>query len=469
MRDQIDLAKSIILNTDSYKLSHWLQYPPAIRYMNSYIESRGGRWHRTVFYGLQAFLRQYLAKPVTREEIDLAGEFVKQHGLPFNRAGWMHILERHDGFLPLRIEAVREGTVLPTSLVLLQVRNTDPEVPWLTPYIETALLRSIWYPVAVATSSYMCKQIIRQYLDTTGTPEEIDFKLHDFGGRGVSSLESAGIGGSAHLLNFKGTDTISGVLFARENYDAIEFPGYSIPAVEHSVTTSWGPEREREAFAHVIDTFSGKMVAIVIDTYDTFQAIDCHVKALKEKIETFGGRLVLRPDSGNPVAMAASCLERLMNVFGYTVNAKGYKVLPDCVRMIYGDGIDETSIGDILRELTMRRISADNIAFGMGGALLQHLNRDTLKFVMKASAVSEDGQSWRPIFKSPVTDPGKRSKPGVLSLVRHSNGVYETVPRQELGNRQDLLEPVFENGKILRSQSFDDIRKLVNQEREQKA
>lgn len=466
MGQQTDLEKSIILNTDSYKLSHWLQYPPAIRYMNAYLESRGGRWHRTVFYGLQAFLRQYLVNPVTRHEIDLAEEFVSDHGLPFNRAGWMHILEKHNGFLPLRIEAVREGTVLPTSLVLVQVRNTDPAVPWLPTYIETALLRSIWYPVAVATSSYMCKQIIRQYLETTGTPEEIDFKLHDFGARGVSSLESAGIGGSAHLLNFKGTDTISGVVFARKHYDAVEFPGYSIPAGEHSVTTSWGKDSEQEAFAHIIDTFRGKMVAMVIDTYDAFQAIDVHVKALKEKIETFGGRVVLRPDSGNPVAMAASCLERLMNVFGYTVNSKGYKVLPDCVRLIYGDGINETSLGDILRELTMRRISADNIAFGMGGALLQHLNRDTLKFAMKASAISEDGKTWKPIFKDPLTDPGKKSKPGVLALIRHSNGAYETVPRETLGNRQDLLEPVFENGRILRSQCFDDIRKLVNQTQE---
>ena len=450
---------SIILNTDSYKFSHYLQYPPDVKYISSYIESRGGRWNRIIFYGLQMFLKKYLSKPITKEDISTAADFLKSHGLPFNESGWRHILEKHKGYLPLQIEAVDEGMVIPTNQVLVQVKNTDPHVPWLTSYIETSLLRAIWYPIAVATNSYMCKQIIKHYLEMTGTPEEIDFKLHDFGARGVSSEESAGIGGSAHLINFKGTDTTSGILNILKYYNCSKFPGFSIPASEHSTIVSWGRENEQSAFENSINKFGDGTYACVIDTYDTFNSIDTIWKNLLPKIKEKSGRVVLRPDSGNPVAMASSCLEHMMHVFGYTTNEKGYRVLPNYIRLIYGDGIEESSIGDILRELAMRKISADNIAFGMGGALLQHLSRDTLKFAMKASAMSKDGENWIPIQKDPITDPGKRSKPGILALIRHSNGIYSTIQKSELEDRKNLLEPVFINGKIVKEHSFDDIRK----------
>lgn len=457
-----DNFNSIILNTDSYKFSHFMMYPQDIKYISSYVESRGGRWNRILFYGLQIFLKEYLSRQITKENIDYAEWFLSKHGVPFNRAGWDYILERHDGYLPLRIEAVEEGTILPTNNVLVQVQNTDPNVPWLTNYIETALLRAIWYPVAVATNSYMCKQIIKHYLEMTGTPSEIDFKLHDFGARGVSSYESAGIGASAHLINFKGTDTTIGIHYAQKYYDAEEFPGYSIPAGEHSVMSCYGQDYEYRAFDKFVDIFKGGIVALPIDTYDTFNAIDVYWKNLKDKIIKNKMRVVLRPDSGNPVAMAASCLEHMMHVFGCETNDKGYKVLPDYIRLIYGDGIEESSINDILRELTMRKISTDNISFGMGGALLQHLNRDTLRFAMKASACSVDGIKYRGIQKDPITDPGKRSKPGILALIRHSNGIYETISKDKLDERENLLRPVFADGQVMVETTFDKIREKVN-------
>lgn len=461
----VDLFNSIILNTDSYKFSHYKMYPQNLEYISSYIESRGGRWNRIVFYGLQMFLKEYLSRRITQEHIDYAEDFLAKHGVPFNRKGWEYILRQYNGALPLKIEAVVEGTILPTNQVLVQVTNTDPKTAWLVSYIETALLRAVWYPVAVATNSYMCKQIILQYLEMTGIPSEIDFKLHDFGARGVSSYESAGIGASAHLVNFKGTDTTVGVHYAQKYYNAQEFPGYSIPAGEHSVISSWGRTGEKAAFSDMIDIFSNGIVALPIDTYDTFNAIDVIFKELKDKIQQNNMRVVLRPDSGNPVAMASSCLEHMLHVFGHTVNEKGYKVLPNYIRMIYGDGIEESSIHDILRELTMRKISADNIAFGMGGALLQHLNRDTLRFAMKASAMrtelDADKNVWQDIQKDPITDPGKKSKPGRLALIRHSNGIYETIREDALGSRENLLVPVFENGQVLCNYSFEEIRERV--------
>lgn len=444
-----------ILNTDSYKLSHYLQYPSDVKFINSYIESRGGRWNRAIFYGLGAFLKEYLSQKITLDDINEAQNFAAWHGLPFNRKGWEHILKEHGGALPLEIEAVAEGSIVQTENVLLQMRNTDKEVPWLVGWVETALLRSIWYPVAVATNSYFCKRVILSYLEETGSPEDIELKLHDFGARGVSSFESAGIGGSAHLLNFKGSDTISGALFAMKYYNA-KAPAISIPASEHSTMTAWGKEREIDAYSNMSKHFGDGIFACVIDSYDIENALLEWSKLLPE-IKRRGGRVVLRPDSGNPVQMAILCIERLIELVGASRNEKGFLVLPDFVRVIYGDGINLESIGDILSELKMRGISADNITFGMGGALLQHLSRDTLRFAMKASAVSSDGKIWRNIAKMPISDPSKHSKPGRLALVRENN-IYHTLHLEKLGNNKNELIPVFKNGEILKEYSFDEIR-----------
>lgn len=199
----MSIADSIILNTDSYKVSMWSQYPSGTTGVYSYIESRGGRYDKTVFFGLQAFIKQYLTKPITQADIDLADEILTAHGEPFNRAGWQYILDKHEGRLPVVIRAVPEGTVVPTKNVLAVIENTDPECYWLTTWLETALLRAIWYPTTVATRSWHIRQTILKYLEETGDPTLIDFKLHDFGARGVSSMESAGIGGAAHLVPIK--------------------------------------------------------------------------------------------------------------------------------------------------------------------------------------------------------------------------------------------------------------------------
>ncbi len=447
-----------ILNADGYKPSHFLQYPPEVKFISSYIESRGGRWSRVVFYGLQMFLKEYLTRRITQDDIDEAEAFFATYGEPFNRAGWEFIVREFGGALPLRVEAVAEGSVVETENALVQISNTHPNCAWLTSYVETALLRAVWYPCAVATQSFYCRQKIAAYLRETGDERNIDFALHDFGARGVSSFESAGIGGSAHLLNFRGTDTITGAIFASKYYGA-SAPAASIPAAEHSTITTWGREREDAAYANMVARFGDGVFACVIDSYDTLRAVE-KFKPLLAEIARRGGRVSLRPDSGNPVQMAAACIEKLFDLVGYTSNEKYYRLLPPFVRVIYGDGIDEQTIGDILAELKFRRISADNICFGMGGALLQHLNRDTLKFAMKASAVSADGVRWTGVRKSPVTDASKSSKAGRLALVREG-GRHRTIGADELGTRENLLAPVFENGEILREWGFDEIRQRL--------
>lgn len=258
------MKTSIILNTDSYKASMHLQYAPKTQTIFSYIESRGGRYDETVLFGVQAFIKEYMLDPITKADIDLAEEIWTAHGEPFNRAGWDYILEKHNGFLPVRIKAAPEGSVIPTRNVLVTIENTDPECFWLTTYIETALLRAVWYPTTVATNSREIKKIIARYLDQTGDLEGLGFKLHDFGARGASSAESAMIGGMAHLVNFVGTDTIGAVVGVRKYYNEA-IAGFSIPAAEHSTITSWGRENEVEAFRNMLTQFAkpGALVAVV--------------------------------------------------------------------------------------------------------------------------------------------------------------------------------------------------------------
>ena len=460
---------SVLLDVDSYKGSHFLQYPQGTQYVSSYIESRGGKFDDMVFFGLQMYLKRYLARPITQAEIDYADELWTAHGVPFNRAGWEHILNVHGGRLPLRIEAVKEGTVLPIKNAIVQIINTDPAVPWLTSFMETALLRAVWYPTTVATLSWTVKQIISRYLEKTceNPAAELPFKLHDFGARGVSSAESAALGGIAHMVNFMGSDTVGALQHARYYYGE-QMAAFSIPASEHSTITSWGREREIDAFENMITQFGGpdKIFAVVSDSYDIYKATEQFWgKDLKDKVESNGGTLVVRPDSGDPTIVPIEVIELLGKAFGYSVNAKGYKVLPACVRVIQGDGVNPVSIELILERMEAKGWSAENIAFGMGGALLQRdVHRDTMKWAMKANATKRAGDPvWYDVFKDPITDPGKMSKRGMQALIKTGSD-YRSVRRDALpAGAADLLEPVWENGKLLRDQSLAEIRALSEQ------
>lgn len=461
------LAKNIILNTDSYKVSMFKQYPAGTTGVYSYIESRGGRYDRTVFFGLQAFIKEYLLVPITQSDIDIADEILTAHGEPFNRAGWQYILDKHNGYLPVVIRAVPEGTVVPVKNVLATIENTDPECYWLTTWLETALLRAVWYPTTVATQSYTIKRVILDYLEKTGDPTLIDFKLHDFGARGVSSLESAGIGGAAHLVNFMGTDTVSGILFAREYYNA-GVAGFSIPAAEHSTITSWGRDNEVKAYANMLNQFAkpGSIVAIVSDSYDIYNATEkLWGEALRQQVIDSGATVVIRPDSGDPVEVNRNLIQILDQKFGSTVNAKGFKVLNN-VRLIQGDGVNELTIRSILGAFMALGYSADNIAFGMGGALLQQVDRDTQKFAMKCSAAKVNGE-WIDVQKDPVTDSGKKSKAGRVTTWT-SGGEYQSSVTRPHGwtdkgaEWTDVLETVYLNGKLVKEIDFATVRANSN-------
>jgi nicotinamide phosphoribosyltransferase len=452
---------SIILDTDSYKTSHYLQYPPGTTEVYSYLAARGGPsgFDGVIWYGITPILRK-LTKPITLNDVVEAEKIFAAHGVPFNKDGWLKLIDKHGGKLPLKIRSVIEGLWYPHNTPLLTVVNTDPEFFWLTSYVETAILR-VWYPTTVATQSFYCKLLLKKYMDLScdDTDAEISFKLHDFGSRGVSSAESAAIGGSAHLVNFKGTDTVAALKFIRDTYGDDLMPGFSIPAAEHSTITSWGQDSEDLAYLNMLNQFAkpGALLAVVSDSYNLDHAVkELWGNKLKQRVIDSGATIIIRPDSGVPHEVVLNTLKNLDEAFGHTINSKGYKVL-NHVRVIQGDGINYQSLRDILDVITLNGYSVTNVAFGMGGALLQQVNRDTFKFAYKCSSITVNGQQ-RDVFKKPVDDPSKASLAGRFSITLAGDVVAE-FPENSDENYEsfDHFRTVFENGNIECEESFANI------------
>ena len=456
---------NLLLLTDSYKLTHWKQYPPKTQKVYSYFESRGGKFEKTLFFGLQYFLKKYLVGEVFNvTDIVEAKLFTGQHvGSKdlFNYDGWLKLFRKHKGKLPISIKAVPEGTLVENSNVLMTIENTDPEFHWLTNYLETLLVQ-VWYPCTVATQSYYMKQNFLKYLEETGDTSLIPYKLHDFGFRGVSSVETAGIGGAAHLVNFQGTDNIAGITMIKEYYGE-PMAGFSIPASEHSTMTAWGKDNEVKAFENMLDQFPKGLMACVSDSFDIYKACeDLWGSKLRDKVVNREGTLVVRPDSGDAVEVTLKVLDILALKFGFTTNDKGYKVLNPKVRVIQGDGIDYSTMNMVLMQMKEHGWSVDNIAFGSGGGLLQKLNRDTLKFAFKCSNVTIDGKDIE-VFKEPITSGIKKSKAGRLKLYADVDGyktmsLSEEAKRAEHGGVRDELVEVFRDGELLVDWNFSEIR-----------
>jgi nicotinamide phosphoribosyltransferase len=460
------------MRIDDYKTGHYLQTPPGTEYVSSYIESRGGQWSEVAFFGLQYYVDTYLTKPiVTKASLNRMHRISKESNLPFNLEGFDYILTHHDGIAPVRVQALKEGSVVPVSTPLAQIVNTDPVVPFITSYMETNLLR-VWYPTTVCTLAFHIKRDLKRFLSNQGCSlDGLEYMLHDFGPRGASSSESAMIGGMAHLMNFRGTDNLE----ALEGLDAFYSDAMhrsSVPASEHSTMTSWGSEPgEILAMENMFDHFNNGIFSIVSDSYDLFGAVEHkYGETLADRIRDLAktnGKLVVRPDSGDPTTIPVEVVIALMDKFGSVANSKGFDMLPSYLGVLQGDGINEESIRQILQNADDKRIAASNFVFGMGGALLQSVNRDTLKFAMKCSEIIVNGEK-RDVFKDPITDKGKTSKKGRLSVVK-INGNYHTFRADELNSEgwyletyKDLLEDVVVNGEVKRYQTREDIMERLN-------
>ncbi|MCL2116498.1 MAG: nicotinate phosphoribosyltransferase [Methanobrevibacter sp.] len=476
---------NICLMSDSYKFTHHQFYPEDTEYVYSYLESRNGaQFNRTVFFGLQYILKKYLeGQVVSEDKIEIAKNIIDEHIGPgiFNEEGWYHILEKCDGKLPVEIKAVKEGTPVEVSNVLLTVVNTDRKCFWLTNYLESLLLQ-VWYPSTVATLTRESKKLLNFYLDVTGSDKSnLDFMLHDFGFRGASSYESSQLAGVAHLINFSGTDTVPALLMPlnyynhdlnNKNYNDFKdkilgnlanITGYSVQATEHSVMTSLGEDLENNTIKTILANAKNGVLSIVIDSYNYQEFINKIGKILRNEVDTFlnkadGNKIVLRPDSGDPVTTTLDCLNLIDSYFSSSFNEKGYKELPPEIGVLWGDGIDYKQMRDILFAMKNNKWAASNIVFGMGGGIHSSVNRDTQRKAFKSSAQYRSGK-WYDIYKKPL-DVTKTSKKGKFSLIKE-NGSFLTIPLNKLGDKKDYLETVFKNGEIKRFMDFEEIRGLA--------
>lgn len=471
-------TKNIITLSDSYKMGHWQQYPPNTEVVYSYFESRNGaRFDETVFSGLQYFIKEYLeGVVVTQEDVDEAEKLAAAHFMNdqiFNKEMWQHIVDNHGGKLPIRIKAVAEGTPVPTSNVLMTVENTDPKCFALTNHLET-LLTQVWHSSTVASLSRKAKTIMASYLDKTSDQKDsLMFQLHDFGMRGVSSMESAGIGGMGHLINFFGTDTVNAMETARDYYNGdISKIAYSVPATEHSVMTAEGPEGEERVVKRVLDAYPIGIVSIVADSFNIENFVNNFIgdkfkdQILARSHDEIPCKVVVRPDSlrfkgDTPHEQMVWIANALWAKIGGTINSKGYKVLDPHVGMIWGDGIDLHGIELILQAIEEAGFSTENVVFGMGGSLLQKINRDTQRFAFKSSAQKRNGE-WYDVYKKPL-DESKASKKGRLALIRDNTGRFNTVLEHaaKMQRYDNHLVTVFENGNVMKEYSFEELRENV--------
>ena len=460
------MNKNICLTTDSYKLNHWNQYPAGTEKVYSYFECRkGAKFAETPFFGLQYIIKNHLeGVVVTREKIENAANLCKAHfgsEKYFNREGWEYILNSHGGKLPVVIKAVEEGTVVPINNVLMTIENTDNKCFWLTNFLET-ILSQVWYPITVASLSREVKVTLNEYFTLTSDGGLLNFGLHDFGFRGASSWESAGIGGAAHLINFLGTDTVVAMEVAVNYYNAnLDNLAFSVAATEHSVMTALGKNGEEQVVENLLNEYPTGILSVVSDSYDIYNFVSNIVGTkFKDRILARDGVFVVRPDSITPTHPTPEeemvwIMENLWANIGGIINSKGYKVINPKVRVLWGDGIDIEGIKKILYSITKAGFATENMAcFGMGGGLLQKVNRDTQRCAFKCSAQYRDGQ-WYDIQKNPK-DVSKASKKGKLKLIK-VDGEFETVGENDPG--EDYLKVVFTNGVLVKEIDFDTVRK----------
>lgn len=461
---------NVILDVDSYKLCHAAMYDVlGCTGAFSYIEPRIVD-EEMVSFGIQMWLKRF--RPITLNMIDQAEAFFAQHiqngDKLFPRADWERVVKEFHGYPPLTIRALPEGTRIPSRNALVTIECTVPELAWMAAYFETTLLRAIWYPTTIASRSFKIRKALQRYVAETSDLDPVaatNFMFHDFGARGVSSKESAGIGAAAHLAaGSLGTDTITGVLFANVYYNS-PMSAYSVFATEHSIMTMRGREGEKQTVRDLIKTYNkgpGTIVSIVSDGYSIFDLAKYYVE-IKDEIIASGVNLVVRPDSGDPIVVISELLSIFDAGFGSVVNNKGFKVLNN-VRILQGDGLsDPTDFTRICEAVKQLGFSIENMVFGQGGGLLQMVNRDTYKFAMKTCAARVNGV-WVDVFKDPITDQGKRSKKGRLTVVKNRVNEFMTIRIDEMTeDHTEVMETVWVNGQLIREYDLDTIRARVYQ------
>jgi nicotinamide phosphoribosyltransferase len=488
-----------LLLTDFYKVSHPFQYPKNTSLVYSNLTARQSRIegiNKVVFFGLQHFIKKYLVEyfneyffKVPKEEIIEHYRYVAQTSLGGDLPTYEHIEQLHDlGYLPLMIKAIPEGSRVNLRVPLVTIFNTQPEFYWLTNFIETLMSSMLWQPITSATLAYEYRKLLNEYARQTGMPSEfVQWQGHDFSFRGMSSLESATLSGMGHLLSFTGTDTIPAIQALEQYYHADaskELIGGSVPATEHSVMCSAEKEHELQTFERLItEIYPSGILSIVSDTWDLWKACSEYLPKLKQTIMARPGKIVIRPDSGDPaliicgnpngktIAEQKGVVELLWDIFGGTTTEKGYKLLDSHIGVIYGDAITLKKAEEICEGLK-NKMFASQVVLGIGSYTYQHNTRDTFGMAIKATYVEVNGES-RPIYKAPITDDGTKFSAKGLVYVKKEHGEYvlqDNVSWQK--ENMGELKIVFKDGVLfdevslqeIRSRLEDDLKESVNKQ-----
>jgi nicotinamide phosphoribosyltransferase len=444
-----------------------------------------------IFFGLQYFIKKYVMEEFEKEffskpKDQVVGEYRRRiaNYLGPDAITYEHVEQLHDlGYLPVEFKALPEGIQVPIRVPMFTVCNTKPEFFWLTNFMETMLSCVMWMPCTSATTAFQYRKILNRYaVETGGDMELVQWQGHDFSFRGMAGVEAAMMSGAGHLLSFSGTDTIPAIDFLEKYYNANadqELVGGSVPATEHSVMCMGTEDGEINTFKRLInDVYPGGIVSIVSDTWDYWEVITQFIPKLKEDILARDGKVVIRPDSGDPILIVCGdpsapegspeykgSIECLWETFGGTVSDKGYKLLDPHIGLIYGDSITIERCTEICKRLEAKGFASTNVVFGVGSYTYQYVTRDTFGFAMKATYGEVNGEG-REIFKNPKTDDGtKKSAKGMVKVDGdgvHVTGWSDQVSKEEEG--QGMLQTVYKDGKLIKDWSLSEIRALIQKQ-----
>jgi nicotinamide phosphoribosyltransferase len=478
-----------LLPTDGHKLGHREQYPKGTTKVYANWTPRKSRMpeiDHVVFFGLQYAIRVYLIDQFDRcffkqPKHNVLKEY-KRYVDNYLATDYdiSHISDLYDlGYLPIEIKALPEGTALPIRTPMFTIVNTKPAFFWITNYLETLLSSIIWQPCTSATIAKQYRKVLDQFAAETDSENKdfVAWQGHDFSMRGMSGVESALLSGMGHTLSFSGSDTLPVIKAMERYYNADvtkEFIIGSVNATEHSVMCAGSKDDEIGTFRRLLKTYPKGILSVVSDTWDLWKVLTHYLPALKEAILSRDGKLVIRPDSGDPIAIICGCdheketirkgvVELLWDEFGGSVNKQGYKVLHPKIGAIYGDSITIARATQICERLKEKGFASTNVVLGIGSFTYQYNTRDTFGFAMKATYVEVDGEG-RAIFKDPITDDGtKKSAKGLIQLSLEAGHIImkdECTPSEE---KEGLLTTVFKDGKLVRETSLAEIRKRMQQ------
>jgi len=491
-----------MLLTDGYKLDHRRQYPKGTEYVYSNWTPRSNEYFPqasdgVVVFGIQYFIKKYLINYFNNEffnvDEDVAVKNFKRRIDTFlgeNEVGVEHIRALHRlGYLPIRVKALPEGSVCPIRVPMLTIVNTHPDFFWITNFLETIMSCELWLPMTSATTARVYRKELERHAEKTGFNKDIElgFLCHDFSMRGMAGLEASITSGMGHLTSFVGSETIPAIDAVEEYYNIDaekELIAATVPATEHSVMCAGGIDDEFGTFKRLItEVYPKGFVSIVSDTWDLWKVVTDYLPRLKNEILARDGRLVVRPDSGDPVDIicgytkdklneltfeeasrpeAKGVYQLLWETFGGAINEKGYKVLDAHIGVIYGDSITIERQREIYKRLEEKGFAATNLVLGIGSYTYQYRTRDSLGFAMKATWCQINGEP-KEIFKQPKTDSGmKNSLKGLIQVLKDENDKYyakDGVSRYDEG--YGCLQTVFWDGKLYNETTLTEIRKRL--------